>query len=80
MAKAKAIICKQCDGVMTTKRVAKHSQFAALLFIIVGIILCCTFVGALIGVPLILVGLYFGIGINTFWVCRNCGTRVEKHR
>ena len=78
MARLKAIQCKQCEGIMTSKNIAKHNQNATWLFLLIGTIVTFMVVGAIIGVPLILVGLYLGCGSKSFWVCRSCGTKVEK--
>ena len=78
MARLEAIKCKQCDGEMGVKTIARHSQGGAAILLFGGIILCFTGVGAIVGVPLILLGLFFGCGSKKYWVCKQCGTKIER--
>ena len=70
--------CQQCNGVMVKKSEAAQTGMGCLLLVI-GIILCFTGIGALIGIPVILVGLWLGSKKKGWWVCKNCGYKISRH-
>lgn len=77
----KSIDCGACGGSM---RIYKRSVgnasgiAAAILVFLVGVILCATGVGALIGVPLILVSLFMGGRRESWWRCTYCGHALRR--
>lgn len=78
MGNLKYLKCKHCDnGIMTSRRIARHSQGTALFLILVGIFLCLTMAFAIIGIPM-LISLIFAIGTKFCWVCQDCGSKIEK--
>lgn len=68
--------CQLCGSKMAKKFETKTG--IALLLIGLGIICCLFIVGAIIGVPLIIVGLYYGSVRKGIWACTKCGYKVER--
>jgi uncharacterized SAM-binding protein YcdF (DUF218 family) len=67
---------------MRKKWVAKHSQALALLMLFLGLIFSLfglfTFFPLLLGIPLLLLGLYMASATRRLWVCRSCGAAIER--
>lgn len=59
--------CWHCGGKLKKGREGKHSGSGCLI-ILVGLLLA----PLLIGIPIILYGIYLGGKANAFWQCRNC--------
>jgi uncharacterized membrane protein SpoIIM required for sporulation len=78
MGKLQTLKCKQCDGEMIKKTMAKHSQGAALFLILLGIIFCILPGLFIIGIPLLIVGLIMGSVVKKVWLCKSCGTYFER--
>jgi hypothetical protein len=73
--------CQLCGGAMRKKTVGRSfivAAFFGLCFIIIGIILCFTVVGAIFGIPLILIGLFYGSKRRKVLSCVNCGALVDR--
>lgn len=78
VASGKALVCQHCSGEMKKKSKANHSQFMALLLLLFGLIASLTGVGLVIGIPMILIGLYMGVATKKIWMCKNCGSVIER--
>ena len=50
----------------------------ALVLIAIGIVLCFTVIGAIIGVPLMICALFVGGKRKKVWKCRKCGYLFER--
>jgi len=73
-----APICQQCNAPMVRKRRARHSQIFALFLILVGLAVCCTGIGAVIGIPAILIGIYMGSIADKLWLCPHCRIIIPR--
>ena len=78
MTKLKELECKQCNGIMRTKNITKHSQGLSILIILVGLVLSASIALAIVGIPMILVGIFMGCAHKNCWVCEQCGCKIEK--
>jgi len=54
------------------------SLLSGCLLFIIGVVLCFTFVGMIIGIPCILIALFMGGRTQPVWKCANCGAVVER--
>lgn len=73
--------CKQCGGRMKKKKVSKGNASGiagALIVFIIGAALCFTIIGAIIGVPMMIVALFMGGDRQKVWMCRACRSVVER--
>jgi len=77
---AKKIECKQCSGEMK-KETISEGNFRGILFALIllgtGIVITLTGIGAIIGVPLILLALFTGGKRKKVWKCKSCGYFFE---
>lgn len=74
--------CKQCGGVMKPAKIRVGSQALAiclaLLFVVIGIALTATMIGAIVGIPMIIFGLFINARQKKVWRCMSCRTVVER--
>lgn len=73
--------CKQCGGTMKKKIQSSGNCLGiaiALTLIAVGIALCFTGIGAIIGIPLIICALFVGGKRRKIWKCTKCGYIFER--
>lgn len=57
------ILCKICGGNLKKKTLSSGNAIGiilAIIFLVVGILICCTVVGAIIGIPIIICSLFVG--------------------
>lgn len=74
---AKTPTCQACGGSMK-KGSKSEGGFGGCLLFIIGIVLSCTLVGAIIGIPLIIYGMHlFGKKQGT-WICKSCGSEINR--
>lgn len=73
----KSPICSACGSAMQKSSESKSGGIGCLLLVI-GIILCCTLYGAIIGIPLIIYALHVGLKRRGLWVCKKCGHQIER--
>lgn len=74
--------CQQCGGEMhqTTKREHSGTEFVlGVILLLIGIVLCSTCLGAILGVPLIIISLFMGAKTRKVWKCGQCGYFVERY-
>lgn len=73
--------CHQCGGKMK-KKVQSSGNCSgialALVLIAVGLALCATGIGALLGVPIIICALFVGGKRKKIWKCTKCGYLFER--
>ncbi|MBF0529786.1 MAG: hypothetical protein HQK55_11065 [Deltaproteobacteria bacterium] len=68
-----ALVCPQCNHAMAIHRNKKFSARWATTLIVVGALCCLFVVGAAVGLPLLLVGIYMATAEETIRLCSNCG-------
>lgn len=71
--------CQLCQTVMVRKTVSNENAAntaAALIVMAIGIAICCTGIGAILGVPICICALFIGGGKKKFLVCPSCGMKV----
>ena len=79
MVGVETIKCQKCGGQMGSKNVKKHNKIVVYFLIGLGILLSLTIIGAIVGVPLVILGLKMGSASDYCWVCEKCGTTIKKH-
>ena len=71
--KGPAVGCRHCDGTMEVLSVKKHSGKWPLILIVAGLF-CFFFLGGpLLGVPMLLLGIYMYTAQVTISYCEQCG-------
>jgi hypothetical protein len=73
--------CKQCNGTMAQEsKTEGNAQGLAIgtLWVVGGVILTITGIGAIVGIPLIIYGLFQGGKRKHYWVCSACGYFFER--
>lgn len=70
--------CQACGGEMKKSKESKSSASGCIVLII-GLI-CLVFfpIGTIIGIILILVGLSYATKKRGLWVCKGCGSQIER--
>ncbi len=68
-----SIACRQCDGDMVALTVKKYDGKWPLFLIIGGFFSCFFLGGPLLGVPVLLMGIYMLAAEITILYCQNCG-------
>ncbi|MBF0503616.1 MAG: hypothetical protein HQL14_00800 [Candidatus Omnitrophica bacterium] len=74
----KPIICTHCNGEMQQYSGPRYNRKVAGFFIIFGIIAVLFWIGMVLGIPLILIGLYMLGAKRDLWVCKECNTAIER--
>lgn len=74
---SKSPICAACGSAMQKSSEGKSGGIGCLLLVI-GILLCFTLYGAIIGIPLIIYALHVGSKRRGLWVCKKCGHQIER--
>ncbi len=69
--------CVCCGESMAREVLPRFSRGYGILVLIVGILLAL-FVSLLLGVPMAVIGAYMGAANRSVWVCRSCGTVVDR--
>jgi hypothetical protein len=69
--------CVCCGEGMDREVLPRFSRGYGILVLIVGILLAM-FVSLLLGVPMAVIGAYMGAANRNVWVCRACGTVVDR--
>jgi hypothetical protein len=74
----KSVNCMFCKGEMQSYSGPRYSRrFGG--YLILGGILCALFwVGAVLGIPLVIIGLYMIGAKRQLWVCKDCNTAIER--
>ena len=76
-----AALCHLCGAPMKKKTVGRSlvvAVFFGLCFIVIGALLCLTGIGALIGIPLIILGLFSGSRRKKILKCTSCGFAADR--
>ncbi len=69
----RSVGCSQCHAAMEVVSVKKHPGRWPIALVVLGVLCCLFFVGALVGLPLLLVGIYMAMAKETISHCPNCG-------
>ena len=69
--------CVCCGEGMAHEVLPRFSRGYGILVLIVGILLAM-FVSLMLGVPMAVIGAYMGAANRNVWVCRACGTVVDR--
>ena len=74
--------CKTCEQGIMVKTTASTGNIVglilALIVLITGITLTVTGVGAIVGVPLILISLFMGGKRRKVWKCKTCKAVIDR--
>jgi hypothetical protein len=73
--KINQLLCKQCGGEMTKKRVSTYTN-PACVSIFLGVILLFAFWP--LGLVAIFIGLILGSFSKRYWICKKCSYKIEK--
>lgn len=74
-------ICQNCKTAMRKKTQSSGNMLGlaiALIVLTIGIILCFTVVGMIVGIPLIIVSLFIGGKKTKIWMCPNCRIALPR--
>lgn len=74
----KPIICTLCNGEMQQYTGPRYSRNLGWFLIISGILCTLFWVGAVLGIPFIIIGLYMIGARRQLWVCKECNTAIER--
>ena len=78
MLRNKKMMCAQCNGEMEPYTGPKYSKKVGGFLIAGGAFATLFWVGAVLGVPLILMGAYMAGAKRQLWVCKDCNTAIER--
>ena len=73
------IKCKECGATLERKTVSSGNATGiavALIVFAIGVFLCTTCVGAIIGIPMCICALFMGGKRTKIWYCPECGTKA----
>jgi hypothetical protein len=68
-----AMGCRQCQGPMEIIKTKKYPGRWPLVLMVSGVFCSLFFVGVLIGIPMLLAGIYMATAKETISHCPNCG-------
>ncbi|MEI6437209.1 MAG: hypothetical protein WCO69_00490 [Candidatus Omnitrophota bacterium] len=74
---AKAIKCSHCNGEMQLFNGPRYNRKAAGFIILAGILMTLFWVGMVVGIPLVIIGIYMSTAKRELWVCKECNVGVE---
>lgn len=74
----KPLICTLCNGEMQLYTGPRYSRKVGGFLIVAGVFSTLFWVGAVLGVPLFLAGLYMSGAKRQLWVCKECNTAIER--
>lgn len=70
---ADSVACRECRAEMEILRIKRYPGRWPTVLIISGVVCSLFFVGAVIGIPLLLLGIYMATAKDTVSHCPNCG-------
>ncbi len=74
----KPMICTLCNGTMEPYTGKKYNGKVAGFMIVSGAFCTLFWIGAVLGLPLIIMGLYMAGAKRDLWVCKDCDTAIER--
>lgn len=75
---SKPLICTLCNGEMQPYTGPRYSRKVGGFLIVSGIFCMLFWVGAVLGIPLLVIGLYMTGAKRLLWVCKECNTAIER--
>ena len=75
---AKAIVCNLCNGQMQLYSGPRFSRKLGGFLVVAGIFAIFFWIGPVLGIPLLLMGLYMVGAKRQLWVCKECNTAMER--
>ena len=73
--------CRNCNGTMRKKTITEGrgtNIIMALIFIVIGVLLCMTVIGAIVGIPIIILSIFKQPRRRHVWRCNTCGSIIER--
>ncbi|MBF0384288.1 MAG: hypothetical protein HQL27_00300 [Candidatus Omnitrophica bacterium] len=74
----KSLICNLCNGEMQPYSGPRHSRKFGGVLIVGGVFSSLFFIGPVLGIPLLIMGLYMTGSKRQLWVCKDCNTAIER--
>lgn len=74
----KTLTCNACKGEMAPYTGPRHSRTMGCFLIIAGIFCTLFWIGAVLGIPLLIIGLYMTGAKRQLWVCQDCYMAIER--
>lgn len=71
--KGTPVRCRNCDAPMTLVRMRKHPGPWPYILMVLGIFFSLFIVGPLVGVPMLILGLYMALSSEVVSLCSDCG-------
>jgi hypothetical protein len=68
-----AVDCRNCHSPMELRRTKKYPGKWSLVLVVSGVFCCLFFIGVLVGIPMLLLGIYMATARQTISHCPNCG-------
>lgn len=68
-----SVVCRHCKNRMEPIRRKKYSKRLSAGLVLGGVLCCLFFIGALIGIPMLLAGIYMAVAEETVNYCSDCG-------
>ncbi|NVM22899.1 MAG: hypothetical protein HWN68_14090 [Desulfobacterales bacterium] len=68
-----AVECRQCRSPMELFKTKKYHGRWPLALMASGVFCCLFFIGALVGIPMLLLGIYMATAKETISLCPKCG-------
>jgi hypothetical protein len=68
-----AIDCRHCRSPMEIIKTKKYPGRWPLVLVISGVFFTLFFIGALVGIPMLMLGIYMATAKKTISLCPNCG-------
>ena len=75
---SKPILCMHCNGEMQLYTGPRYNRKVAGFLILGGLFATLFWIGAVLGIPLILIGLYMMGSKRDLWVCKDCSSAIER--
>lgn len=74
-------ICQYCRGALVPSTISSGNASGialALIVLVIGVALCFTLLGALVGIPLIIASLFMGGKRTRVWMCPRCRVAINR--
>ena len=75
---ARSPICNLCNGKMQLYSGPRFSRKLGGFLVVAGIFAIFFWIGPVLGIPLLLMGLYMVGAKRQLWVCKECNTAMER--
>lgn len=74
----KQLTCNVCKGEMYPYTGPRHSTAMGWFLVFAGILCTLCWIGAVLGIPLLVIGLYMAFAKRQLWVCQDCNMAIER--